>query len=95
MILKIFQPEIFLCLVILFQLLVNTNIIRNLVNNLPLLNKETTIQLYLILIFTLFFINNTKVYGILYNNLLYCDIGTQTVKFFLILISCMIIPLLK
>jgi len=95
MLLKIFQPEIFLCLVLLFQLLVNTNIIRNLVNNLPLLNKETTFQLYIILIFTIFFINNSKVYGVLYSNLLYSDITTQSLKCFLLLISCLIVPFLK
>ena len=95
MILKIFQAEIFLSLVILFQLLVNTNLIRNLVNNLPLLNKETTLQLYIILFFTIFLLNNSKIYGVLYNNLLYCDISTQSLKLFLLLISCMIIPFLK
>ena len=95
MILKIFQAEIFLSLIILFQLLVNTNLIRNLVNNLPLLNKETTFQLYTILFFTIFFINNSKIYGVLFNNLLYCDISTQSLKLFLLLISFLILPFLK
>lgn len=93
--LQLFLPEIFLCILLLIQLLVNTNKTRNFATNLPLLNKEITTQLYAILFFALFFITNSKVYGVLSNNLLYCDINTQYIKFFILLIGCMITPFIK
>jgi proton-translocating NADH-quinone oxidoreductase chain N len=95
MIIKLFLSEIFLSIIVLFQLLHNTNIVRDFVNNSPLLNKEAIIQLYLTIFFTLFLLINSKINGVLFYNLFYCDVNTQSMKIFFLLIVCVITPFIK
>jgi hypothetical protein len=63
LIFKLFIPEIFLSLCILFQLLINSYIITNLKNNFPLLNKESFYQVIYILICLLALLFNSQIEG--------------------------------
>ena len=87
MLIKLFQAEIFICLVILLKLIFNTRIIRNSDNNFPIINRETTNQIWILMFFSIFLIINSDVNGFIANNLFYCDQNTQMVKVFFLVIK--------
>lgn len=95
MLIKLFQAEIFICLVILLKLIFNTRIIRNSDNNFPIINRETTNQIWILMFFSIFLIINSDVNGFIANNLFYCDQNTQMVKVFFLVIASVILPFIK
>jgi len=95
MILKLFQPEIFICLIVILKLILNTHLIRNSNNNFPIVHKETIVQMFILLIFTLILIFNSYINGCVTLKLFYCDKTTQSIKFLIISIMCLILPFIK
>lgn len=81
LLIQLFQPELFLSIMILFQLIFNTRITRDRKNNFPIINRESMIQNYISIFFTLLLVINCDTYGFISNNLLYCDLSTQNIKF--------------
>ena len=95
MLIKLFQPEIFFCLMILLQLIFNTHTIRKSSNNFPILTKETTIQIYILFFIVLILLINLSVTGFLSNNLFYCDQNTQQIKILFLITILLTFPFVK
>ena len=95
MLIKLFQAEIFFCLMILLQLIFNTHIIRKSSNNFPILIKETTTQTYILLFIVLILLINSNVTGFLSKNLFYCDQNTQEIKILFVIIILLTLPFIK
>jgi NADH-quinone oxidoreductase subunit N len=95
MLIKLFQAEIFFCLMILLQLIFNTHIIRKSSNNFPILTKETTIQPYILLFIVLVLLINLNITGFLSNNLFYCDQNTQHIKILFLITILLTLPFIK
>lgn len=94
MLIKLFQAEILLCVILLFNLILNTRLIRNPEKNFPILYKETFIQNTILFILVLALLINSDISGSVFN-LFYCNQKTQTLKIFFILIACITIPFIK
>jgi len=95
MLIELFLGEIVLCLIILVQLILNTQIIRNPENNFPILLKEMTCQIYVVLFFVIILIFNSKAIGFVPNNLFYCDQNTQQIKVLFLITILLTLPFIK
>lgn len=91
---KIFLPEIFFSLIILFQLLYNIKIINKFTYNYPIIVKEVTSQVFLIIIFVLLLLYNLKIEGFFANFLFSNDETTRLLKFFLLFFSLLILKVI-
>lgn len=89
-ILKSFLPEIFLSMSILFQLVYNIKIIKNLKYNFPIVDKEVFYQTFFILICLIIIYSNLQIEGFFSNFFLLNDESTKIMKIFLLL-ACVFI----
>lgn len=86
-ILKSFYPEIFLSLVVLYQLVLNSRLINNISSKFPLINIEVLWQGLFILFCLLSLQNNQILEAYTTNFLFVADISTRIIKNILVLFS--------
>jgi len=79
---KSFIPEIFLSIVILIQLVFNSYMTNNAINNFPLISKELFSQLNVIFFCLLLLFLNLKIEGVFNNFLFLNDHSSQIIKIF-------------
>jgi NADH-quinone oxidoreductase subunit N len=91
LLLQSFTPEIFLSLIILFQLINNSILIKNTKYNFPLLNFEIFSQTLFILICLVFLFLNLKIEGFFTNFLFLNDESTRYIKLFITVSSLCIL----
>jgi NADH-quinone oxidoreductase subunit N len=80
MILNLFYPEIFLSFSILFQLILNAQVVNNVSYNFPILNKELFSQTIFILFCLLILFINLKVENFFYNFMFVIDKSSRLIK---------------
>jgi proton-translocating NADH-quinone oxidoreductase chain N len=84
--LKSFVPEIFLSIIILYQLLCNTRVVNSISNNFPLLNKEILAQC-LFISFCLILLYSNQIITVYNSNFLFVnDINTCSLKLLIAII---------
>ena len=94
MLIKLFQAEIFLCVILLFNLILNTRLICDPEKNFPILHKETFVQNVILFVLVSALLVNSDLNGSIFN-LFYCNQKTQNLKFFLIVTAFIITPFVK